>query len=545
MKRVWRVLLPALICTAMASSMVSCGSTAQKSADSGAMYSQQSAANGDGYFLTKAAAPQDGGMQNDYSMKMEDDSEAEFNTEEYKSIEENRMMKVAMTPLSTFSIDVDTASYSNTRRYLENKQLPPRDAVRIEELVNYFSYDLPEPDGEVPFSITTEISQCPWNQENYLAMIALQGKNVEQKDLPLSNLVFLLDVSGSMNDPMKLPLLKSSFQLLVEQLGENDRVSIVVYAGSSGVILKGARGDEKEKILAALDELQAGGSTAGGEGIELAYKIAKENLIHGGNNRVILATDGDFNVGLSSEGELTKMIEQKRKDGIYLSVLGFGTGNIKDNKMEALADKGNGNYAYIDSMMEAKKVLVNEMGGTLVTIAKDVKIQVEFNPSKVKEYRLVGYDNRILRNEDFDDDAKDAGEIGAGHNVIAFYEIVPYKDGEPVEKTELKYQSSDIRQEWEHEWMEIRLRYKEPDKDTSKKITCTIMEQDITKNPSENYLFASAVVEFGLLLRDSQYKGDSSWENVKARAGKSIGEDAEEYRSSFMKLAGTAESLLR
>ena len=538
MKQMGKIFLVALLCTAMVT-LTACGSS-QKTADSSMLLSKARSMNSQ---ISGVAPLQDRGMQNENSIQVNLESVTEFNTEEYKTIEENRLMKVSMSPLSTFSIDVDTASYSNVRRYLEDKQLPPVDAVRIEELVNYFSYDLPEPTHEVPFSVTTETTQCPWNKDNYLTMIALQGKNVNQDDLPLSNLVFLLDVSGSMNEPMKLPLLKSSFQLLVEQLGENDKVSIVVYAGSSGVILEGVRGDEKERILAALDKLEAGGSTAGGEGILLAYEMAKKNFIHGGNNRVILATDGDFNVGVSNEGDLTKLIEEKRKDGIFLSVLGFGTGNIKDNKMETLADKGNGNYAYIDSMTEAKKVLVNEMGGTLLTIAKDVKIQVEFNPLKVKEYRLVGYDNRMLRNEDFDDDAKDAGDIGAGHNVIAFYEIIPYKDGEVIEKSSLKYQSSDIRQEWENEWMEIRLRYKEPESDVSQKVIHTVTEQDITENPSENFIFASAVAEFGLLLRNSQYKAQSSWENVKARANKAIGDDTEEYRSNFIKLVKSAESL--
>lgn len=466
-----------------------------------------------------------------------------YNTEEYKTINENSIKKVSMSPLSTFSIDVDTASYSNTRRYIENGQLPPIDAVRIEELINYFSYDLPEPSNKQPFSVTAELSRCPWNQENYLAMIALQGKKVQQENLPLSNLVFLLNVSGSMDEPNKLPLLKSSFKLLVEQLGENDKVSIVVYAGASGVVMEGVHGDKKESIFEALDKLEAGGSTAGGEGIELAYKIAKENFIPGGNNRVILATDGDFNVGVSSEGELTRLIETKRKDSIYLSVLGFGTGNIKDNKMESLADKGNGNYAYIDSMLEAKKVLVKEMGGTLLTIAKDVKIQVEFNPKQVKEYRLVGYDNRILSNEDFEDDTKDAGEIGAGHNVIAFYEITPYKSGEKIEESQLKYQSTDVKQEWENELMEIRLRYKEPDEDTSKKIVCSVKLQNLVENPSENFMLASTVAEFGLLIRGSEYKAQSSWDNVILRAQKLTKGDTEEYRSNFLELVKKAKSL--
>jgi Ca-activated chloride channel family protein len=469
----------------------------------------------------------------------------EFNTEEYESNPENRMMKTSMSPLSTFSIDVDTASYSNVRRYLNDGLMPPADAVRTEELINYFSYDLPEPSDEVPFSVTTEISQCPWNTDNSLVMIALQGKHVDQKKLPVSNLVFLLDVSGSMDAPDKLPLLKESFQLLTEQLGENDKVSIVVYAGASGVVLEGARGDEKEKILEALDRLEAGGSTAGSEGIERAYEIAKKYYIGGGNNRVILATDGDFNVGVSSEGELTRLIEKKRKEGISLSVLGFGTGNIKDNKMESLADNGNGNYAYIDSVMEAKKVLVNEMGGTLLTIAKDVKIQVEFNPMKVKEYRLVGYENRMLNNEDFDDDNKDAGEIGAGHNVMAFYEIVTYKKDETAEQPDLKYQSADIRQEWENEWMEVRLRYKEPDGDTSKKIVHAVTQQEYHENPSETFRFASAVAEFGLLLSESEYKGSASIEGVKERALAAIGEDSEGYRENFIDLVEIIEFMWR
>ena len=471
------------------------------------------------------------------------DQGTQYNTEEYAYNEENRLMKTTVSPLSTFSIDVDTASYSNVRRFLENGQMPPVDAVRTEELINYFSYDLPEPNDGIPFSVTTEISVWPWNNDNCLAMIALQGKKVEYEDLPLSNFVFLMDVSGSMSSDDKLPLLKQSFQLLVEQLGENDKISMVVYAGASGVILEGARGDEKEKILSALDRLEAGGSTAGGEGILRAYEIAKKNYIHGGNNRVILATDGDFNAGVSSESELTRLIKEKRKEGIYLSVLGFGTGNIKDNKMESLAQHGDGNYAYIDSIMEAKKVLVSEMGGTLLTIAKDVKIQVEFNPSKVKEYRLVGYENRVMDNEDFEDDTKDAGEIGAGHNVIGFYEIVPYQNSDTVDKSELKYQSTEIRQEWENEWMEVRLRYKNPDENTSQKIVTVITQQDLIKEPSETFRYAAAVAEFGLLLTDSEYKAFSSWNTVKERAKNAVGDDSEGYRSNFLKLVHQAQSL--
>lgn len=550
MKKRGKALLATLLCAAMTLTMAACGKKME--------YKSQADANGASYSPSVTGSPAystsvtgavataemyDGGVMPDGEVLSEEQSDRVYNTEEYKFVEENRMMKASISPLSTFSIDVDTASYSNVRRFLGNGMRPPGDAVRIEELVNYFSYDLPEPDGDVPFSVTTELAPCPWNKDNYLAMIAIQGKKVEHGDLPKSNLVFLLDVSGSMDHPMKLPLLKSSFQLLVEQLGENDRVSIVVYAGSSGVVLEGARGDEKEKILAALDSLEAGGSTAGAEGIGLAYEVAKKYYINGGNNRVILATDGDFNVGPSSESELTRLIEKKRKEGIFLSVLGFGYGNLKDNKMEALADKGNGNYAYIDSLMEAKKVLVNEMGSTLLTIAKDVKIQVEFNPAKVKEYRLIGYDNRILRNEDFDDDTKDAGEIGAGHNVIAFYEIVPYKEGEAAELPQLKYQTAEMRQEWMDEWMEVRIRYKQPDSDTSEKIVHTITDRHFTENPSENLRFASAVAEFGLILKNSQYKGNASMDSVKRRAEAALGDDAEGYRRSFLELVDKAMEL--
>jgi Ca-activated chloride channel family protein len=549
MKKRVKALLATLLAAAMALTMGACGSMKKSETLTDAQYSTTDTGN---YSVSRTAPataaaavePEMAAEAPMEEMKAPDTALMEFNTEEYNAIEENRPMKVSMSPLSTFSIDVDTASYSNIRRFLENGIQPPADAVRIEEMINYFTYDLPQPDGEVPFSVTTELSKCPWNGENYLAMIALQGKSINNEDLPKSNLVFLLDVSGSMDEPDKLPLLKSSFRLLAEQLGENDRVSIVVYAGASGVVLDSARGDEREKILEALNGLEAGGSTAGGEGIELAYEIAKKNYIPGGNNRVILATDGDFNVGVSSEGELTRLIEKKRKEGVYLSVLGFGTGNIKDNKMEALADKGNGNYAYIDSLLEAKKVLVNEMGGTLLTIAKDVKIQVEFNPAKVKEYRLIGYDNRMLRNEDFDDDAKDAGEIGAGHSVTAFYEIVPYKAGEETESPQLKYQTSDIKNGWENEWMEIRLRYKKPDSDVSEKLVQTVTDSEIRENPSENFVFASAVAEFGLLLRDSEYKGTSSFGSVMRRAASSVGPDEEGYRKNFLELVDKARNII-
>ncbi|NEQ84171.1 MAG: VWA domain-containing protein, partial [Moorea sp. SIO2I5] len=345
------------------------------------------------------------------------------NRENYSPIDENAFKRVKHNPLSTFAIDVDTASYSNLRRFLNNGQLPPTDAIRIEELINYFNYDYPEPESDRPFSITTEISQAPWNPTHQLVHIGIQGEKMAIEDLPPSNLVFLLDVSGSMNSPNKLPLLKDAFRMLVNELREEDQVSIVVYAGAAGMVLPPTPGNQKDKILTAIENLNAGGSTAGGAGIKLAYKLAHNNFIKSGNNRVILATDGDFNVGVSSDTELVKLIEQKRKKGVFLTVLGFGTGNLQDSKMEKIANKGNGNYAYIDNELEAKKVLVNEIGATLLTIAKDVKIQVEFNPAKVQGYRLIGYENRRLKDEEFNDDTKDAGELGAGHTVTALYEI--------------------------------------------------------------------------------------------------------------------------
>ncbi len=364
-------------------------------------------------------------VESEAVMEAPESQDAAFNTEQYDHIQENGYLEAMSNPLSTFSIDVDTASYSNVRRFINGSQLPPTDAVRIEEFINYFNYDYPQPDGEHPFSITTEVSTAPWNPAHKLVHIGLQGQQVDKTELPDSNLVFLFDISGSMNDANKLPLLKQGFRLLVEQLTERDRVAIVVYAGAAGLVLPSTSGAEKATILEAIDRLEAGGSTAGGAGIQLAYGQAKENFIPNGNNRIILATDGDFNVGASSDGELVRMIEEKRDDGIFLSILGFGTGNYKDSKMEKLADKGNGNYAYIDTIREAKKVLVSEMAGTLLTIAKDVKIQIEFNPTKVQAYRLIGYENRLLAKEDFTDDSKDAGELGAGHTVTALYEIIP------------------------------------------------------------------------------------------------------------------------
>ncbi|MBU4488272.1 MAG: von Willebrand factor type A domain-containing protein [Candidatus Omnitrophica bacterium] len=465
----------------------------------------------------------------------------EFNTEQYNRIYDNEFLMAKDNPLSTFSIDVDTASYSNIRRFLNSNQLPPKDAVRIEEMINYFSYDYPQPKGDEPFSVTTEVAGCPWNKDHQLVLIGLQGKNVETANLPPSNLVFLIDVSGSMNTPNKLPLLKSAFKLLVDQLRPQDRISMVVYAGSSGLVLDSTSGDQKQVILQAIDNLKAGGSTAGGEGIKLAYEIAKKNLMKDGNNRIILATDGDFNVGISSDGELIRMIEEKRNDGIFLTVLGFGMGNYKDAKMEQLADKGNGTIAYIDNLLEAKKVFVSGLSGTLLTIAKDVKIQVEFNPTKIKAYRLIGYENRMLKKEDFNDDKKDAGEIGAGHSVTALYEVVLADSKEEFANVDdLKYQQ--VTTKPSKELMTVKLRYKEPDEDVSKLITKELSDTPV-KAMSENMNFATAVAEFGLILRDSQYKGDSSYKDVMERAKTSIGKDTYGYRAEFIRLVEIAELL--
>lgn len=466
----------------------------------------------------------------------------EFNTEGYDRIYDNDFLQAIDNPLSTFSIDVDTASYSNVRRFLNYNQLPPKDAVRIEEMVNYFSYNYPQPAAGEPFSVTTKVGACVWNNGHKIVLIGLQGKAVDLQQLPPSNLVFLLDVSGSMNQPNKLPLLQSAFRLLAGQLRPQDKVSIVTYAGAAGLVLDSASGDQKNKVLDAIDNLRAGGSTAGSAGIQLAYEIAKKNFIKDGNNRVILATDGDFNVGVSSDGELTRMIEEKRDDGIFLTVLGFGMGNYKDAKMEKLADKGNGNLAYIDNLLEAKKVFVTQLTGTLFTIAKDVKIQVEFNPAQVKAYRLIGYENRMLKKEDFNDDKKDAGEIGAGHTVTALYEIVPADSKEAFSNVDpLQYQKVSVAQS--DDLLTVKLRYKEPDADESKLITKTISCKEKPVSADADFEFATAVVEFGLVLRDSQYKGTASYQDVLQRAKAAKGKDADGYRAEFIKLVEIAQML--
>jgi Ca-activated chloride channel family protein len=467
-----------------------------------------------------------------------------WNTEEYGHKDENPFLAVSAHPLSTFSIDVDRASYSNVRRFLLDGQAPPADAVRIEELVNYFPYDYAEPTGDDPVAIHTEVAPAPWRPQHRLLRIGLQARRIDTRGLPPSNLVFLIDVSGSMDEPNKLPLVKASLTMLVNTLRPADRVAIVVYAGSAGLVLPSTSGDDKAKILEAIDRLEAGGSTAGGAGIKRAYDEAVANFIRGGNNRVILATDGDFNVGVSSDGELIRLIEDRRTTGVFLTVLGFGMGNLKDSKMEQLADHGNGNYAYIDNLLEAKKTLVHELGGTLFTVAKDVKVQVEFNPAQVRAYRLIGYENRLLADEDFTDDTKDAGEMGAGHSVTALYEIVPV--GVETDVTirvpdSLRYQTVRGPRGGGTELGFVKVRYKQPDGDRSRLLTHPVSGESGT--PSPEFRFQTAVAEFGLLLKGSAYRGSASYEAVIATSRASLGADPEGYRAEFVRLAQAAQAL--
>ncbi len=442
--------------------------------------------------------------------------EPAYSTEEYSAINENRFLSVAANPLSTFAADVDTASYANVRRFLRDGELPPPDAVRIEEMVNYFSYDYPLPEGETPFSVSTELAPCPWNPDTVLLSIGLAAPAVATEDLPPQNLVFLLDVSGSMDSPDKLPLLQRSFLLLCEELNPQDRVSIVTYASQDQVVMDGATGDEKADIMTAIENLYAGGSTAGSKGIETAYQLAEKHFIKGGNNRIILATDGDLNVGITSEGDLKRLVEEKRESGVFLSVLGFGTGNIKDNKMETLANNGNGNYAYIDEIAEARKVLVGELGANLLTVAKDVKLQVEFNPAAIQGYRLIGYENRLMNAEDFEDDAKDGGEIGAGHRVTALYELVPVGSNFAMDIPDLKYPASTASEAAPSggEWLTVNIRYKAPNGNESQLLSYPVQGESLNGRMSDNLALASAVAQTGMLLRESSYAGTASYASV-------------------------------
>lgn len=485
-----------------------------------------------------------------------------FNTETYSHVDDNPFLTVKANPLSTFSIDVDTASYSNVRRFLNERRLPPPGAVRIEEMLNYFTYDYPPPADGVPFSANVEIADCPWNSEHRLVRIGLKGREIAHEKRPVSNLVFLLDVSGSMQDANKLPLLKTGMKLLFDKLTENDRVAIVVYAGASGIVLDSTTADQKQVIETAIERLQAGGSTNGAAGIELAYQIALDHFVPNGTNRVILCTDGDFNVGITDQSQLVRLIKKQARSHVFLSVLGFGMGNYKDSTLETLADQGNGNYAYIDNLDEARKVLVDQMQGTLITIAKDVKIQIEFNPTHAAAYRLIGYENRLLAKEDFNDDEKDAGEIGAGHTVTALYEVIPPGQIIPVVAVDsLKYQpnpstsevananlqgsplvTADARQS--DELLTLKLRYKQPEGENSQKIEIAVNDAGQKfAAASSDFHWAAAVAAFGMILRDSKWKGNATLPAVLEIAKGNKGQDPNGYRAEFIRLVEIALSL--
>jgi len=469
----------------------------------------------------------------------------DYNSEQYGKLVENKFINPIDEALSTFSIDVDRASYSNMRRFVESGSLPPKDAIRVEEMINYFNYDYPTPKSEDPLAMHTTLTDCPWNKNHQILHIGLQGKKIATKDLPASNLVFLVDVSGSMNSANKLPLLKSSFKMLLNNLRPEDMVAIVTYSGRAGLALESTSAKEKGKILSAIESLGAGGSTAGAEGIKTAYNIARANFIKGGNNRIILATDGDFNVGIHSNDDLQDLIEKERKSGVFLSVLGYGMGNYKDEQMQTLANKGNGNHAYIDNIMEARKVLVNEFGGTLFTIAKDVKLQLEFNPAFVSAYRLIGYENRLLGKEDFNNDKKDAGELGAGHVVTAMYEIVMTgSDSDYIGSVDdLKYQANKkVAKMNGDELATIKFRYKKPDEDISKKIVQTI-DAKINTSPNSDIRFSQAVAAFGMYLRDSDYLKDRSLDAVISLADQSRGADKEGYRAEFIRMVKSVNEI--
>jgi len=478
----------------------------------------------------------------------------QWNREAYDHIEDNSFKAVLDHPLSTFSIDVDTASYSNVRRMLNNGRLPPAGAVRVEELINYFtySYTAPGAEDERPFAAHMDVTTCPWQPQHKLARIAIKGREIADEQRPAGNYVFLLDVSGSMTPPNKLPLVRSAMKLLVSRLGPEDRIAIVVYAGAAGLVLDSTACNKKAEILASLDRLRAGGSTHGSAGIRLAYKVAQDNFIEGGVNRVILCTDGDFNVGTTSESELVDLIEDKAASSVFLTVLGFGMGNYQDSRLEKLADKGNGNYGYIDTINEARKMLVEQMSGTLVTIAKDVKIQIEFNPAKVAGYRLIGYENRILAKEDFNDDTKDAGEIGAGHTVTALYEIVPAGQAVPTTGSvdPLKYQhpgSVEAREArpYSDELLTLKLRYKQPNGDISVLMQMPVSDREVSfDEASDDFRFAAVVASFGMILRDSEHKGNATLAGVIEAAGSAKGRDANGYRAEFVQLAKLARDLM-
>lgn len=570
MKKTRRIFNAAIALTLCASMLTACGASNEETsaaemngaaggyyAETGAAVQYNTAAAEDYYDAVEEEAiwgnTVDGGMVNDATAGAIDSIGANkytamsggftyeeyYNTEEYNEIIENGYKSVAANPLSTFSVDVDTASYANVRRMIEYGDYINPDAVRIEEFINYFDYDYSEPTTDDPFSVNVEMSDCPWNEETKLMLVGLKAEDIKKSEREPLNLVFLIDVSGSMFSEDKLPLVQKAFTMLTETLTEDDRISIVTYAGDEKVVLKGTSGEDKDKIIDAINSLEAGGSTYGEAGINRAYDLAERYFIDGGNNRVILATDGDLNVGLSSEEELTELIEEKRESGVFLSVLGFGTGNVKDDRMEALADHGNGNYSYIDSEMEAKKVLVEEMAGTLYTVAKDVKIQVEFNPVNVSGYRLIGYENRALADEDFHDDTKDAGEIGAGHTVTALYEIVLNENGTSIPEAELKYQQNTSTGN-KDELLTVSLRYKEPDEDESKLLAVPVTDEVYTKKMPENLTFAAAVAEFGMVLRNSEFRGSASCEHI-LELLEDYDYRSDDYKTEFVYLVRTMD----
>ena len=471
----------------------------------------------------------------------------EYNTEDYSTIHESGYRKATDEPLSTFSIDVDKAAYSNVRRFINEGQLPPKDAVRIEEMINYFNYNYQEPENHEPFRIVAEFTTCPWNDSHQMVLIAIQGKKISTIDLPPSNMVFLIDVSGSMQASNKLPLVKSSLKMLVNEIRSQDKVAIVTYAGSANIVLESTPGSNRMKINEAIDQLKAGGSTAGADGIKMAYKVASENFMKDGNNRIVMATDGDFNVGQSSDAEMERLVTLQSNHNIFLTVLGFGMGNLKDNKLETMADKGNGNYAYIDNSQEAYNILIREFGGTLFPIAKDVKIQVEFNPQQIKAYRLIGYENRALASNDFKNDQNDAGELGSGQQVTAIYELIPAASTEEIAGTDqLKYQTKtiDIQNRNRNELLTVKMRYKKPEGQNSQIIEHVLNNDCINfKKVSDNIKFAAAIVQFGMLLRDSEFKGNSTYKNTVDIAKDAISNDDNGYRGEFIRLVNTAESL--
>lgn len=459
--------------------------------------------------------------------------EPDWNTEEYDYLPENSFQSVAAAPFATFAADVDTASYSNFRRMVNNRDSVPPDAVRVEEFINYFRYDYPEPQGEEPFGVNLELAPCPWNEQTQLLSVGLQAKSMDAAQLPPSNLVFLIDVSGSMDSYNKLPLVQRSFLTLLENLSQQDRVSIVTYSSGEEVVLEGVSGAEKQQIAAALESLVAYGSTQGDKAIVLAYQLAEKYYIEGGINRVIMATDGDFNVGVTSEGELTRLVQEQAKSGVFLSVLGYGMGNYKDSKLESMADNGNGNYAYIDSVDEARKVLVNEAGGTLVTVAKDVKLQVEFNPARIKGYRLIGYENRVMSATDFADDSKDGGEIGAGHQVTALFEIVPVESDFEIPTVESKYDTPASGSEFQEELCTLNVRYKEPEGESSKLLSYAVGQDRFSEALSDNLRWAAGVAEAAMLLKNSAYKGSADWDSAKALLEPAANDD---FRQEFLSL---------